>query len=167
MAGVGWFTKLYGAGPAHLLAVVGCFALTTYSVVLIWGEPQVVRMAVWFAAAVVVHDLVLLPVCSLADRALAASLRSAPKARVPIVNHIRLPVLAAGLLFLVFFPGIVQQGTATHLAATGQDQQVYLGRWLALSGTFVAVSAVVYVLRSVIALRRSRSHNSSSVDEST
>ncbi|TWF95442.1 hypothetical protein [Saccharopolyspora dendranthemae] len=167
MAGGGWFTKLYGAGPVHLLAVVGCFALASYSALLVWEEPQVVRMAVWFGAAVVVHDLVLLPVYSLADRALAGSLRSPPKARVPIVNHVRLPVLAAGLLFLVFFPGVVQQGTATHLAATGQDQQPYLGRWLALSATFVVVSAAIYVIRRVIALRRERSRESSGVDDPT
>lgn len=165
MARGGWFTKLYGAGPVHLLVIVGCFALAACSAALVWGEPQVVRMAVWFAAAVVVHDLVLVPTYSLADRALTGSLRSAPKPRVPIINHVRLPVLAAGLLLLVFLPGVIQQGTATHLAATGQGQQPYFGRWLALSVTFVVLSAAIYVVRWVIALWRSRRRDPSSVDD--
>jgi hypothetical protein len=65
----------------------------------------------------------------------------------PRVNYVRVPALGAGLTFLMFWPGIVRQGTATHLAATGLDQTPYLGRWLALSALLFAASGLVYVVR--------------------
>lgn len=144
------FTRLYGANPPHLLAMLGCFALVVYSSSLALDEPMFTRMLVWFGAAVLAHDLVLLPACSLADRALTATTNrrhGRSKERVSVINHVRIPVLASGLLFLLFFPGILQQGSETYLAATGQDQQPFLGRWLVLSGVFVAASAALYILR--------------------
>jgi hypothetical protein len=57
------------------------------------------------------------------------------------------PLLGAGLTLLVFLSGIVRQGEATHLAATGLDQQPYLGRWLVLVAAMFALSAVVYLVR--------------------
>ena len=63
---------------------------------------------------------------------------------VPLINHVRVPALGAGLTLLMFWPGIVRQGEATHLAATGLDQAPYLGRWLALSALLFAASAVIY-----------------------
>ena len=62
--------------------------------------------------------------------------------------------MGAGLTLLVFLPGIIRQGGATHLAATGLDQQPYLGRWLGLVAAMVVVSALVYAVRLV---RRPRS----------
>ena len=83
-------------------------------------------MLVWFAAAAVVHDLVVFPLYAGADRVLTAVLPG------PKVNYVRVPALGAGLALLMFWPGIVRQGEVTHLAATGLDQAPYLGRWLAL-----------------------------------
>jgi hypothetical protein len=66
---------------------------------------------------------------------------------VPVVNHIRVPVLASALTFLVFLPGIIKQGAPTFRAATGLTQDVFLGRWLLLTAAMFAVSAVVYAIR--------------------
>lgn len=99
-------------------------------------------MLVWFAAATVAHDLVLFPLYAAGDRLLVRTLASRGA-----VNFVRLPVLASGLTFLLFLPGIVGQGTATHLAATGLDQRPYLGRWLTLCAVFFAVSALVLAVR--------------------
>lgn len=140
------FTRSYGAGPVHLLVVLGCFALTAVSVDLLAAEPKTGLVLVWFAAAVVAHDAALFPLYSLADRALTAATRGGRRA----LNHVRMPLLASGLLLLLFFPGIVRQGTATHLAATGQDQQPYLGRWLLLSAAFAGISALVYGIRLLL-----------------
>ncbi len=97
-----------------------------------------------------VHDLVLFPLYAAADRALVAAARG----RVPLINHVRVPALGAGLALLMFWPGIVRQGEATHLAATGLDQAPYLGRWLALSALLFGASAVLYGAR--VAARRVR-----------
>jgi hypothetical protein len=137
------FTDRYGAPPAHLLALIVCVALAGYAASFLLGDPALLRVLTWFVGAAVVHDLVLFPLYALADRALGRL----PRFRVPLVNHVRVPALGAGLTFLVFLPGIVRQGEPTHLAATGLDQQPYLGRWLGLVAAMFTLSALIYLVR--------------------
>ena len=149
----GW----YGAHPLHLLAVLGALALAGYAAVGAAGTSGAARMLVWFLAAILVSDLLLQPFAALADRGLLATLRRVRRRRglaeVPVVNHIRVPVLGSGLLLLVFFPVIVQQGEQTYVAATGLTMDPYLERWLLLSGAMFLISALGYGLR----LARARS----------
>ena len=145
------FTDRYGARPAHLLALLACFAIAGYAASFLLGDPALLRVLTWFVGAAVVHDLVLFPLYALADRVL----RRLPRARVPLVNHVRVPLLGAGLTFLVFMPGIVRHGEATHLAATGLDQQPYLGRWLVLVAAMAVLSALVLLVRLAVATRPS------------
>jgi hypothetical protein len=137
------FTEFYGAGRTHLFVLLACFALAGYAGSLLLGDPALLTVLAWFVGAAVVHDLVLFPLYALADRLL----RRLPRPRVPLVNYVRVPALGAGLTFLVFLPGIIRQGEATHLAATGLDQAPYLGRWLILVAAMFAVSALVYAIR--------------------
>jgi hypothetical protein len=51
----------------------------------------------------------------------------------------------------MFFPGIIQQGSATYLAATGQTQQPFLSRWLLLTAAMFTVSALLYAIRLALA----------------
>jgi hypothetical protein len=142
----------YGADPLHLLALLACFAVAGYVVLRVVHEPTAVRMLVWFAAAVVGHDLVLFPLDALADRSLSAlaAVGRRNTGHRPVVsplNHLRVPAAGAGLLLLMFFPGIVQQGRSSYLAATGQTQQPFLARWLLLTAVLFGVSAIAYALR--------------------
>ena len=158
--------RLYGAGPLHLLVVFAPLALVAYTVsVLGFGElwdPDVwwQSIAVWFLGAVLLHDLILFPLYALADRLLGASLRRRPapdhSIGVPIVNHVRVPVLAVGLLLLLFFPGIIEQGGSSYVNATGQTQEPFLGRWILLSTAIFSVSAAAYGIRSMRTRRGSR-----------
>ena len=140
----------YGAGPLHLLALIACLALAGYAALRTLANPQWPVMLGWFAGAIIGHDLVAFPLYALADRSLTRAVswhRRTAAPRVPAVNHVRVPALGAGLLFLLFFPGIVRQGGATYEAATGHTQQPYLGRWLLLVAVMFAVSAVAYAAR--------------------
>jgi hypothetical protein len=139
-------TRRVGASPATLTLLVACLGLAGYAAFFLLGDPALLRMLVWFAGAAVVHDLVLFPLYAVADRALVTAARG----RVPLINHVRVPALGAGLTLVMFWPGIVRQGEATHLAATGLDQAPYLGRWLALSAMLFGVSAVIYGGRVVL-----------------
>ncbi|MDN5587699.1 MAG: hypothetical protein L0G69_14175 [Brevibacterium sp.] len=154
----GWFRTIYGARPRHLLVLTACFLLAGFAVLVrgldqlfdpdVWWQSP----AVWFLGGAVFVDLVLLPLCALADRALAVVLpaeRTSLKRglRIPIVNYIRVPVLASGLLFLLFFPGIVEQGRSSYLAATGQTQEPFLGRWLWLTALFCCLSILAFAVR--------------------
>lgn len=165
----GWFRKYYGAGPRHLLVLTGCFLLSGYTVLVLSPaelfDPNVwwQSIAVWFLGGAVFLDLVLLPLCAAADRALndvlrAERTRSRRGPRVPIVNYIRVPVLASGLLFLLFFPGIIEQGKGSYLAATGHTHEPFLERWLWLTVVFCCLSALTYVVRCLAGrLRTTRS----------
>lgn len=149
------FAKAYGSHPLHLLILLAGFALMGYVVatvdpVTLWNPHAWWQsIIVWFAAAIVVHDLVLFPVYALLDGLLSRAVVRPGPPRVPVVNYIRVPALGAGLTLLVFLPGIIKQGAATYSAATGQTQDPYLGRWLLLTGAMFGVSAAIYAVRVV------------------
>jgi hypothetical protein len=160
------FTALYGAHPLHLLGTLTALALAGYVVIVlgphalwnskVWWQ----SIAVWFLAAIVGHDLILFPLYALADRSLTKGLAAVRNPRnrrtptVPPVNYVRVPTLAAGLSLLLFFPGIIRQGQATYIAATGQTQEPFLARWLLLVGAVYGFSALAYATRVATAGRR-------------
>jgi hypothetical protein len=158
------FSVVYGSHPLHLLTMVSGFALlgyivATFTPATLWNPGSWWQsIAVWFAAAVVGHDLLLFPLYALADRVLSTRIgRRLGHPKVLARNYIRVPALGAGLTLLIFLPGIIEQGEATYQAATGQTQQPFLGRWLLLTAAMFAISALVYVARLVAARRQATS----------
>lgn len=152
----------------HLLLMLAGFALLGY--VIITAGPSTLwkpegswwhSMAVWFVAAFVVHDLLLFPIYALADRLLGSSTRRRFRSRrgstVPVINYLRVPALGSGLLFLIFFPGIVRQGATLYHEDTGLTQEPFLGRWLMLTAIMFLSSAVAYAIR-LTAGRRNRAN---------
>ena len=149
------FRRLYRAGPAHALLMVGSFAFAGYVVDRIVHVYQPLWIAIWFGGAIVAHDLVLFPLYALADRVLRLR---APRVRpgVPWVNHVRVPVVMSGILLLVSFPLVFRLSDRTYLAATGLHPTVYLVRWLLVSAGLFVASGVLYAVRRLVALGRTR-----------
>jgi hypothetical protein len=159
------FRAVYGSSPLHLLTLIAGFALFGYVLATItpstlwnpntWWQ----SILVWFAAAIVAHDLVLFPIYALVDRILVTGSRLRPRAEasVPVLNHVRIPAMGAALTLLVFLPGIIRQGAPVYVAATGQTQEPFLSRWLLLTAAMFAVSAAVYGIRLAAARVRSTS----------
>ena len=163
------FAAGYGSDPLHLLGSIAAWALAGYAVILlgphalwntrVWWQ----SIGVWFLAAIIAHDLVLFPLYALADRSLTAALAAIRGRRGRLVttvsplNYLRVPTLAAGLSLVMFFPGIIRQGAASYAAATGQDQQPFLGRWLLLVATVYGLSALTYAARLAIIGRGGKS----------
>lgn len=149
------FRRVYGSHPLHLLTLIAGFALFGYVMVTI--GPQALwnprtwwqSIVVWFAAAIIAHDLVLFPIYALVDRMLLLSWRIPMPVRV--LNYIRVPTMASALTLVVFLPGIIEQGALTYQAATGQTQEPFLGRWLLLTAALFATSAVAYAIRLALA----------------
>ncbi|WP_432215406.1 hypothetical protein [Streptomyces lydicus] len=139
----------YGEGPLHLLLMLASFALTGYAGVRLLAGGQWPLVVVWFAGAALLHDLVLLPLYSLADRALAryTAARGGHRAWT---GYVRVPAALSGLLLLVWFPLIAPTaGSAAHYeAATGLPAGVFLGRWLLLTAALFALSAVWLLCRT-------------------
>ncbi|MEU1688874.1 hypothetical protein [Micromonospora sp. NPDC005707] len=139
------FRRAYGAAPWHPLLVAGCFAVTGWIALRLAGEASAGRMLLWFLGAVIAHDLVLFPVYASLDR---VARRALDRGGSPSpLNHVRVPALGAGLLFLVYLPGILGLGDGTYASATGLAPRVMLGRWLVVSGVLFAVSALIYAAR--------------------
>jgi len=67
--------------------------------------------------------------------------------RIAALNHLRVPVLLAGLALLVFFPLILRTGESSFTAANGLTPDVYLGRWLALTAVLLIGSLLVFCIR--------------------
>lgn len=141
--------RTYGAQPLHLLSLLACFALAGYAFLQASHGPLPLRMAVWFVAAIIAHDLVLFPFYALADRSLSTATRRQDRSRMSTgaVNYLRVPALLSGLLLLVFFPLILRRSEPTYGAASGLDQSPYLARWLLLTGVAFTISALLFALR--------------------
>jgi len=151
------FTDFYGAHPAHLLVLLVSLALAAYAGAFLLGDPALPTILLWFVGAVIAHVFVVFPLYTLAD----LGLRQLP---VRIVNHLRLPLLGAGLTFVMFLPSIVRQGEATHMAATSLSQQPYLGRWLWLVLAMFATSGLTYVLRLTTAHAKRKTRAKAAID---
>jgi hypothetical protein len=131
----------YGAGPAHLLVLVASFAIAGAAVVGWVQRPRDLEgVLIWFAAAVALHDFVLLPLYSLLDRITVA--------RLPVRSaaYVRVPAIISGLLMLVLFPTILGFGAHREQAASGIAEHGYLLRWLLLTAALFLASALVYAL---------------------
>jgi len=165
--------RWYGAPLRHLLALLASFALAGYATAAVAAAGQWRGFALWFGAAIVAHDLLLFPVYSFADRMLRQSLRrragggrsprpagpgagaaSAAPAAPPVLNYLRVPAVFSLLLLLVWFPLILGLSSDRYQRASGLSASPYLWRWLAVTGTAFAVSAVWYS----VSMRRSAGH---------
>jgi hypothetical protein len=163
--------RMYGDKILHLIILIAALALAGYTVSVLgvgslfnpmaWWQ----SIAVWFAVAVIGHDLVLFPLYAMAERLLPRQCHPSSdrthqatqvnSRRVPVINYLRLPTMATGLTFLLFYPGIIQQGAGTYTAASGLTQEPFLDRWLLLTAVFYLTSALCYVAKTVYAHRTS------------
>jgi hypothetical protein len=147
------FRALYGTGPLHLLALLASFAIAGAAVVGWFQRPRdVVNVLEWFAAAILVHDLVLLPLYSLLDRIAFGSAHgraghdpaTSPPSQIDPTPYLRIPAILSGILLLVFFPVILGLGAQAELSASGIIERGYLARWLLATGVMLAISGIVY-----------------------
>src|SRR5206468_6556575 len=141
--------SLYGAGPLHLLAPIASLAFSGFVIGQVFDGLFPWIFVLWFAGAIVAHDLIAFPLYTLLDRlaqrgvkASHAGLRS-----VSALNHLRVPAALSGILFVMWFPLILRLSERRYLAATGKTAHAYLGRWLLATAALFACSGLVYALR--------------------
>jgi hypothetical protein len=148
--------RWYGASPLHLLTMAGCFALAGYAAVMLL-KVNALGVLVWFAGAVIGHDLLLLPLYTLADRSVRVVFRHRPPElpAVPWINYLRVPVVLSGILLLIWFPLILRL-PRNFQASTTLPESPYLWHWLAVTGVLFLTSAAAYALRLRRAHRRAR-----------
>lgn len=144
-----------GTGPLGLLALLASFAIAGAAVVGWFDRPHdVVSVLEWFAAAIVLHDLFMLPLYTWLDRLLLGRLHArvhrrrpaGPPRRVNPTPFLRVPAMLSALLLLVFFPVIFGFGRQAELNASGIAESGYLARWLLATGVLFALAGVAYVV---------------------
>ena len=144
---MGWFKRWYGANPLHLLAMIGCFALAWYAGAQLL-HTKTIDVLVWFAAAVIGHDLILMPLYALADKSVMTVFRHRPPKlpTVPWINYLRVPVVLSGMLLLIWFPLIFR--IPSHFPrSTDLSLDPYLGHWLGVTAALFLFSAAALALR--------------------
>ncbi|MGS2591562.1 hypothetical protein [Streptomyces hebeiensis] len=148
------FRPRYGEGPLHLLLLAASFAVTGYAGLrLLNGDWFAV--ALWFVGSALVHDLVLLPLYALADRAL----RSLPGVRGrEWMNFVRVPAALSGLLLLVWFP-LITRRVEHYERGTGLPADVFLSRWLVVTALLFTGSALWLLARLYRRRRRAGPKN--------
>jgi hypothetical protein len=141
-APLGLLRARYGAGPAHLLATVASLAIAGAAVIGWTQRPRdLENVLIWFGAAIVIHDIVLLPIYSLVDRHTLGRLPAS------LATYVRVPVLTSALVLVAVFPTVLGFGARQEHNASGIVEHGYLARYLLLTGALFALSGLTYAIR--------------------
>ncbi len=143
------FQRWYGAGPLHLAAIAVNAAISGYALTRIVGASRWGEILAWLGGAIVLHDFVLFPLLVVADWAVGKALKDERGRRVPLLNHVRLPLALSALLLLVFFPLVLRGRAEAYRMNTGLSIDPYLWRWVAVTAALLVGSAALYALRFV------------------
>jgi hypothetical protein len=141
------FPRWYGAGPLHLLTMLGCFALAGYATAELLPN-NAVGIPIWFVGAVIGHDVILMPMYTVADRSVMAVFRHRrPQLpAVPWINYLRIPAALSGMLLLIWFP-LIFRLPRRFTATTTLSLDPFLWHWLAVTGALFLLSATALAVR--------------------
>ena len=138
--------RSYGASFGHLAGHLALFALTAYVLAQLLDARGLANILLWFVGAALLHDFVLAPGYLALDRLLV---------RVPrATNFVRIPLLAAGLLLLVWFPLILALSSGGYERVAGIPVEGYAQRWLGVSAALFALSGLAFMGRAAARRRR-------------
>ncbi|WP_234393042.1 hypothetical protein [Streptomyces pactum] len=151
-SGAGGLRTVLGS-PFQLLLLACSFALAGYAGVRLLAGDWL-GVALWFVGAALLHDLVLLPVYAVADRAVVRGLEAAGRRTWTL--YVRIPAAFSGLLLLVWFPLISGRVDARYRSVAGLSADGFLTRWLLITGALFGGSALLLALRALRAPRRRR-----------
>ncbi|TVZ94261.1 hypothetical protein [Streptomyces sp. PTD9-10] len=143
--------RLPVGSPLQILLLCCSFALAAYAGVRLLAGDWF-GVALWVVGAALLHDLVLLPLYSVADRAVVHGLDAA--GRRAWVMYVRVPAALSGLLLLVWFPLISDRVAVRYRLATGQSADVFLGRWLLITALLFGGSALLLAVQVRRATKR-------------
>ncbi len=130
--------------PFQILLLAASFALAGYAGVRLLSDDWLM-VGAWFVGAALVHDLVLLPLYAMADRAVVQGLGAVGHREW--VMYVRVPAAFSGLLLLVWFPLISGRVEQSYRIGTGLSPDGFLTRWLLITAVLFAGSALLLALR--------------------
>jgi hypothetical protein len=142
--------------PPQLVLFACSFALAAYAGVRLLAGDWF-GVVLWIVGAALLHDLVLLPLYTVADRMVARGLTAA--GRRGRTMYVRVPATLSGLLLLVWFPLISGMVGERYRSATTLSPAGFLARWLLITAVLFGGSALLLALRALLA-RRAAKHRS-------
>ena len=159
------FSRNYGSSPLHLLVAGAAFLIAAYAGYRALQKGPVLAQGEWFLGAILLHDMVLIPVYSAVLLGLLyviggrAAREGTPLSRVRILvlNHVRVPAALSLLALLVFFPLVLGLADGGLMGVSGLSTDPYLPRFLFLTLALFAISAALFPLRLLRARRRAAS----------
>jgi hypothetical protein len=125
---------------ARVLAYLILLPLIGWALLTLLDFRAASNVVLWLVAAVILHDLVLLPAYSALDRIGQATVRGA-------INYVRVPVGLSLLMLLVFWGTIRGKGEGAYARVSGLQYEGYVARWLLVSAALFAISGALYLLR--------------------
>jgi hypothetical protein len=141
--------RRYGASPLHAILHVALLASFAWVALQLADAREVGDVVLWFLAALVLHDLVLLPFYTAIDR--AATKLATPQR----INHLRVPAALSALLLLLFFPPICGRNEGSFARVAGEQPDGYAERWLLVTAVLFGGSALLYLARAAANARAS------------
>ncbi|MEU1184318.1 hypothetical protein ABZ464_43245 [Streptomyces sp. NPDC005820] len=130
--------------PFQLLLLACSFALAAYAGVRLLADDWF-GVALWLVGAALLHDLVLLPLYAVADRAVVRGLGEA--GHRDRAMYVRVPAALSGLLLLVWFPLISGRVERRYRLGTGLSPDGFPARWLLITAALFGGSALLLALR--------------------
>jgi len=152
---MGELRERYGDGPLHLIAVVASFAIAGYAFLQIFQQSSPLNFIIYFAGAIIAHDLIAFPIYSLLER-IAGRAGATVKLSGSLINYVRVPALLCAFAFIVWFPLILELDPGNYEASTATTPPDYLGRWLLMCAVLFVGSGIVYAINSRRARDRDR-----------
>jgi hypothetical protein len=135
----------------HLVALLAGFALTGYVCELIAQVPAAKHIGLYFVGSVIIHDLILWPTYTVADRLLVETHQrhqgSSRPPRVPWINYVRAPVVISAVLLAVSFPLVLSLSPQVYRADTTLTTAPFENRYLAVAAGLFVLSALTYAIR--------------------
>ena len=146
------FRRRYGASPLHLLAHLVGFAIVAFALDRIFSGGDVKELLVWYLGFAIAHDLVFVPAYTGLDRLFRASIARLPlptHTGLPVINHVRAPVVISALLLISYFPLISRRSDGRYLDLSGHHLTHYLRNWLLITAVLFLGSGLIYAVRVV------------------
>lgn len=135
--------RRYGASPWHLAGHLAYLGLAAYVLARLLDRPSAANIVLWLVAAILLHDLVALPLYTLLDRLLW---RAAPRR---LAAAVRTAAVLIGFTLLVFFPPILGLNDPTFARVAGYAPSGYAARWIALALGVALVCLSAAAVRAV------------------
>jgi hypothetical protein len=135
------------------------FAVAAFAFERIFSGGGVPQLVVLYLGLVIAHDLILVPLYSGLDRLmrrLPMPLASSRRLGIPIINHVRAPLLISALLLLIYSPLIFGLSDSYYFSLSGHHLEHYLRNWLLITALLLLGSGLIYAVRVVVRAREAR-----------